>query len=640
MKAPRETYAELERRHTRARDRARQTALAISSLRGLAFIGAVAALVLDDTLEGLPARVAFAAAAILIVGFVALVARHRRVRAEERRQEILRSLAAEGLLRLDGRWDELEAALPEVEARPSEVAPDHPYARDLDVLGTASLTRLAGPVSSAPGRRTLREWLLAPSSSDVVRDRQAAIEELAPAVEFREELAARGRLAPPVEEGPLAALLEWAEAEPSLLSLRWPLIVAWSLPPIVAVLVVSWLLRGTAPWWIFPLGVQLWVLARARKNLERGFSIVEEGAPALQAASPQIRLMEEAGRNAPLLMEMTARLATHGRPAHRVVSGLARLADVVQSRRNLVYGALDIGLLLDLHVGYALDRWRRRWGRDVRGWLETVGQMEALSALATMAHDHPDWTLPRWEEAAAADADAVLRARGLGHPLLPPAACVRNDVRVGPAGTFLFVTGSNMSGKSTLLRAIGANVVLAGAGAPVCATELSLPEVRIWTSMRVDDSVVDGVSRFMAELLRVRAIVEAARARAAGEPPVLYLLDEMLQGTNTAERRVAARAVLRHLIAEGAVGAVTSHDLTLADEPDLLERKQAFHFRERVEPGEHGATLSFDYVLRPGLATTRNALRLLEAVGLGSGEGDDGDRGLPTTIDPEEENDG
>jgi len=279
-------------------------------------------------------------------------------------------------------------------------------------------------------------------------------------------------------------------------------------------------------------------------------------------------------------------------------------------------------LLLDVHVGFALDRWRARWGHDIRRWIEALGEMEALSSLATLAYDNPEWGMPEWEapETAERPGSGVLRARALGHPLLLPGSCVRNDVEVGPPGTFLFVTGSNMSGKSTLLRAVGANVVLAAAGAPACAASLNLPPVRLWTSMRVDDSVTDGISRFMAELLRVRSVVEAARGHRRGEPPVLYLLDEMLQGTNTAERRVAARAVLRHLLAEGAIGGVTSHDLTLADAPDLESVRRAYHFRERVEAGEQGTELYFDYLLRPGVATTRNALRLLEAVGLDIGE--------------------
>ena len=192
-------------------------------------------------------------------------------------------------------------------------------------------------------------------------------------------------------------------------------------------------------------------------------------------------------------------------------------------------------------------------------------------------------------------------------------------MEIGPPGTFLLVTGSNMSGKSTLLRAVGANVVLAQAGGPVCAEGLSLPPLELWTSMRVEDSLVEGVSLFMAELQRLREVVDAARKSRSDREGrhLLYLLDEVLQGTNTAERQIAARQILRHLLEEGALGAVTTHDLTLADAPDLRERARAVHFREEVHRAGGEPSLSFDYRLRPGLATSTNALELMEIVGLG-----------------------
>ncbi len=177
-----------------------------------------------------------------------------------------------------------------------------------------------------------------------------------------------------------------------------------------------------------------------------------------------------------------------------------------------------------------------------------------------------------------------------------------------------------MSGKSTLLRAIGSNVVLAAAGAPVCASSLTLPPVRVCTSMRVEDSLEEGISLFMAELLRIKAVVEAADRAARSGERVLYLLDEILHGTNTAERRIAARGVVRHLLSTGAIGAVSTHDLTLADAPDLLRAAHSVHFREEVSAGDDadvGTRLSFDYELREGIATTRNALKMLDAVGLG-----------------------
>jgi len=189
-------------------------------------------------------------------------------------------------------------------------------------------------------------------------------------------------------------------------------------------------------------------------------------------------------------------------------------------------------------------------------------------------------------------------------------------VSLGPPGTFLLVTGSNMSGKSTLLRSIGTNVVLAQAGAPVCAESMRLTPMDVWTSIRIDDSLEAGVSLFMAELRRLKRIVDAARDPVRARP-LLYLLDEMLHGTNTAERRIAARRVLGYLIDAGAIGAVTTHDLTLAEDPSLDAAAQRVHFTEQFERREGVTSMTFDYRLREGLATSANALRLLEMIGLG-----------------------
>jgi len=214
------------------------------------------------------------------------------------------------------------------------------------------------------------------------------------------------------------------------------------------------------------------------------------------------------------------------------------------------------------------------------------------------------------------EAGQALRARGLGHPLIPADRRVANDVTVGPPGSFLLVTGSNMSGKSTLLRALGVNVVLAQAGAPVCAAALEMPPVSVCTSMRVQDSLEEGVSYFMAALQRLKLVVSAAEAAGPADPLLLYLLDEVLQGTNTAERQVAVRRILRHLLRLRTIGAVTTHDLELAACEELATSSEAVHFTEGVEHEDGAARLTFDYRLRPGVATSRNALKLLKMVGL------------------------
>ena len=261
-----------------------------------------------------------------------------------------------------------------------------------------------------------------------------------------------------------------------------------------------------------------------------------------------------------------------------------------------------------------LERWQREAGPRVRGWLSALGRFEALAALASLRFENPEWTFP-----VIAKGEPSYAAKGLGHPLIRDGQRVANDVTLGPPGSFLLVTGSNMSGKSTLLRSIGINAVLAQAGGPVCAESLRMPPVTLGTSILVEDSLAEGVSFFMAELQRIRDIVkEADRAKAAGGV-LLYLLDEVLRGTNSYERQVAVRRVVLHLLKQGALGAVSTHDLQLAEVPEIAATCVPVHFRETLHPGEDPA-MTFDYAMHPGVATTVNALKLMELVGLGAEE--------------------
>jgi DNA mismatch repair ATPase MutS len=262
--------------------------------------------------------------------------------------------------------------------------------------------------------------------------------------------------------------------------------------------------------------------------------------------------------------------------------------------------------LWDFHVAFALDRWRRTAGPRVREWVDSLGELDALSSLATISFDNPSWCTPQLSTAP------TLGGIGIGHPLLPDDRRVVNDVEIGPPGTILVITGSNMSGKSTLLRAIGLNVVLAQAGAAVSATAFRLPPSLLQASVRVQDSLELGLSYFMAALARLKGIVDAAEAPRQGRV-LIYLLDEVLQGTNSAERSVAVRGIARHLLEAGAIGAMTTHDLAVASEPPLDRAARLVHFTESVD--ERGA-MSFDYRLRPGLATSRNALRLMQLIGI------------------------
>jgi DNA mismatch repair ATPase MutS len=377
-------------------------------------------------------------------------------------------------------------------------------------------------------------------------------------------------------------------------------------------------LLGILPLWPFllcfstNLSLSHFLLGR----LMSAFDQIASREKEFQAYGEAMARVAEAAFSSPWLRSRAEILRPEGEPAHRWMDLLHRRLELSDIRHSaLLHFPLQTLFLWDFHILELLERWQRRAGRHARGWLTALGEIEAVSALAGLAFDQPAWTFP--EVVPGADR---LAARELGHPLLSDAKRVSNDVEVGPAGTFLLVTGSNMSGKSTLLRSIGLNVVLAQAGGPASAGALRLPPVRLATSVLIEDSLAAGVSFFMAELLRIRQIVDQAdRSRERGEV-LLYLLDEILRGTNSRERQIAVRRVLLHLIRCGAIGAVSTHDLELADLDDLRGAVRTVHFRETLQnvPGE--PAMVFDYKLRPGVATTSNALRLLEMVGIVSEE--------------------
>ncbi|MEL6111059.1 MAG: MutS family DNA mismatch repair protein, partial [Planctomycetota bacterium] len=270
--------------------------------------------------------------------------------------------------------------------------------------------------------------------------------------------------------------------------------------------------------------------------------------------------------------------------------------------------------LWDVRVLRRLEQWQEQYGDAAPGWFEALGELEALLSLAALRDENPDWVFPEWAD----NESTVLSATRIGHPLLTDGARVCNDVCIGPTGSVLLVTGSNMSGKSTMLRSVGLNVSLAGSGAPVCAARLVLPSLELATSIRVRDNLAEGVSFYMAELQRLKGAVQHAASLAENpDRKCLYLLDEILQGTNSRERLIAVARVLERLLELGAIGAISTHDLELASEPSLAAVSEVVHFRETIESdGDGGEKMTFDYRMREGVSPTTNALRLLEIVGI------------------------
>ena len=633
---PLEAYAQREAEASRSADalRARFDALANSRM-GVA-LALVTVGVVYLAIPG--ARMILVAAALpLFVIFMVLVVKHARVRRRETWYRKLAQVALEAGHRRLRRWEEFSNPYPEPPT-------DHPYADDLDVFGYASLHVLLGTTSTRPGADMLTDWLLAPAPPAVVQQRQKAVRELTAAIEFRDDLQAMGRIAGQVEPEQLRLLLEWAESPGWLLPKRGLKRLAIALPMFTIATAVLHILAVVPYLWIIPVILAVDVARRYTQRIHDDFARTSSGDSGLRRYHTMVAHIAEGKFEDPLLAELRASLVGSGRaPAEAEAKGeseapvesgapaesgapsesdapaeslerLFRLVELSEVRYNSqMHYPLNILTLWDIHVLVRLERWKERHGRALRGWMTALGRTDALSVLAGLAHAHPDWAFPEIADRQGGEPPR-LEARALGHPLLSPESAVRNDVSLGPPGSLLLVTGSNLSGKSTLLRAIGANVILAGAGGPVCAEAMTLPVADLRTSMRIRDSLEEGISYFMAELKRLKAVCDAASS--ASERPVLYLLDELLQGTNTAERQIAARRILHHLLDQHAIGAVTTHDLTLADAEDLKERAVLVHFRESVEARPSGPPIAFDYRLRPGLATSTNALRLMEIMGL------------------------
>jgi hypothetical protein len=561
----------------------------------------------------------FAAGGAAIAVFYGLVLYHEWVQTALQRNRLLKTINQQAVARLKRDWKALPETHVGVPPRRRSVAVD------LDLFGHASLFHLLCSANTPTGIRVLRDWFLEPAAPETIVRRQQALRELAPHLDLRQTLILEGRLL--ADRGrAVDRFVEWAEKRPWLAArqwLVWPVRTLAGLTPLVLLLTATGVLPADLGGTIFIalLIVNILVTAFFGGKIHDVFASLNLRGGEATRYLRMFELMYAMPASSDELNALRGEATRLGGGVLLRLRQLKRIAALAMFYRSpalylFVYLPLQLILLYDFHVLNLLEAWQTRYGRHVRAWFLALGKFEALASLATLVHDHPGWAMPEVNES-----ETQFRAEQLGHPLLPCEIRVDNDVEIGPAGSFLLVTGSNMSGKSTLLRAIGLNAVLAQAGAPVCARRLAMPPVVPATSMRIRDSLEDGVSFYMAELMRLKEIVDLARdAQQRDHRMLLYLLDEILLGTNSRERHIAVVRVLHYLIGQEAVGAISTHDLDLATSEPLSKVCRCVHFQETLHDRRDERPMTFDYRLRPGIATTSNALKLLEIVGLG-GEG-------------------
>ena len=529
------------------------------------------------------------------IGFGVTARWHAGVLAANDRSRRATLFYEHGLARIEARWAGLQPRTTRVDASESL------YARDLDLLGPGGLFELLCSARTTLGENTLATWLLHPAAPEEIHARQRAVADLGPSTGLREALA--GLPGPAVLKVDRHALIAWGEATMPPL----PGVLRW-LAPLLAVLTLAALGRYAvvhSPLLLLPLllvnGSLTFFLQPRLKLL---FAETEQASQRLTVVAEFMVLLERETFTAPRLLELGARLRSRQQSAGAAIRRLATLAAAAEQRANYMIRMLDFLLLYSVQLGFLLQAWRKENGSQLRLWLDAVSEMEALLSLSAYHFEHPADPFPE-----LAHGEVVFDAEGLGHPLLSEAECVRNSVALDAKARLLLISGSNMSGKSTLLRAVGVNAVLAMAGAPVRARRLRLSPLQIAASIQINDSLQSGRSHFYAEILRLRAVCELAREH----PPVLFLLDELLAGTNSHDRLAGATGVVKELLGAGAVGLLSTHDLALTEIPGAhagLIRNA--HFEDRVVDNR----LQFDYQLRDGVVTRSNGIALMRLIGL------------------------
>jgi MutS-like protein len=541
-----------------------------------------------------------------VAAFIVLVRRHEHV--IRRRDEAARSIVfyERGLARIEDRWQGT--------GQPGERFRDdnHLYANDLDLFGQGSLFELLSIARTRDGEARLAGWLMAPASPAEIAARQEAVAEFALLIDLRESLSLAGTdVAAGVHGG---ELVDWAEAPPMLRPL-WARWIAVGLTVSVIVTAAFWLSGGSEAALQIALAIQVGYAWPQQRRVERALHRAAAAARDLDILGHLLERLEQEQFAAARLRSLRQAIDTGTSRGSSAIRSLHQLVELHDWQHNLIFLILSLPFLWGTHVAWAIEAWRARHGRHIRAWLDAVAEFEALSSLSAFRFEHPRDPFP---SIVSDGGSALFDGAELGHPLLPAARCVRNDVRLDEDHRLLVVSGSNMSGKSTLLRTVGINAVLAQAGGPVRAASLRLSPLRLGATLRIQDSLQEGRSRFYAEITRVRALSD----RANGSTPLLFLLDELFHGTNSQDRLVGASGVLRSLLNRGAIGMVTTHDLALTSiARALAPRAINVHFEDWFE----GSEIHFDYRMKPGPVTRSNAIALMRAVGLDvPGDADEG----------------
>lgn len=598
MAGIKQKYEKREQRYNNLLKKQEKAERYLVNLRPAVFIAGIAAAALMYMVHN---YIPFTAALVLFTAlFIYLVVRHERLKNHMIYTTLLRDINTSSLKRLQGEWDTFTDDGGDFKDS------NHSYSEDLDIFGKKSLFQWINAANTFIGRHKLSELLLGIiGNSDDIRERQEAVDELATMLSWRQRFLAEGMLAKGKMRDP-GELIRWARESSEFFRKFWVISIIRVCPIITVILVITGLIMDKTPWYlpVAALVVQFALLSYKKKERYRMFSMAENYAADLKVYYKMIKLFETRKFKSLHIKSMKDTIKDKkGLEVFKQVDKLSAIIDSISNRRNLFYVFFNILALWDLQNMIALERWKQNSGHVLKKWFDALGKIEALASLAVIRFENPDWIMP----VICDENEPVFATKRIGHPLLTGERTY-NDFTIDKKVKVLLITGSNMSGKSTLLRTAGINLVLAYAGAPVCASWFQASLMEINTCMRVSDNLGENISSFYAELLRIKKIVTEAESG----KKVFFLLDEIFKGTNSLDRHTGARVLINKLSFTHSIGLVSTHDLELCELERENDRIANYHFQEYYKDGK----IYFDYKLRPGPSTTRNALYLMQLAGI------------------------
>ncbi|MBE6089097.1 MAG: DNA repair protein [Clostridium beijerinckii] len=531
--------------------------------------------------------------------FTYLVINHDKEINKRKYSIALKDINEKAIKRLSGEWNSFEDDGSEFKNE------EHCYSNDLDIFGKNSLFQWINASKTFMGRQTLKNRLINPLKSPLdIRETQKSLQELANSLEWRQLFEAEGMSISNEFINP-EELYEWSKDRDDLYTKKWIILMARLLPCMTVLLITLSYFTSLVNFKLVcvMLLVQLTILFMGAKSRSIAFEKIYKYKNNINIYFKLLNLIIEKDFNSNNLKQLkNDLLVSKDENAADAVKKLSNIYDKISNRNNAFFIIFNILLLWDYQCMIKFEKWRAKSGKELKKWLDVVGEFEALNSISSIIYDNPEWAMP-----SISDNNYIIKAEKLGHPLLSKKR-VCNDITIDKNKNILLITGSNMSGKSTFLRTVGINLILSYIGAPVCAKKFECSLMQIFTCMRTSDNLENNISSFYAEILRIKRIVEEVQENRK----VFFILDELFKGTNSIDRHDGATALIKQLGSDGGSGLISTHDLELCDLENTYSKIKNYHFKEYYLNDE----LKFDYKIREGASTTRNAIHLIKLAGI------------------------